>query len=164
MMVSDMTAQPDERFLRRAIELSRHGMEAGDGGPFGAVVVRGVEVIGEGWNRVVCCNDPTAHAEVEAIRAACRRLGTFRLSGCVLYASAEPCPMCLAAIYWARIDRIVFAGSAADAAAIGFDDALFYEQLGRAPDLRQVPQVQMLREEALAVMRDYAANPDRVRY
>lgn len=153
-----------ERFLRRAIELSRLGMEAGDGGPFGAVVVRDGQIVGEGWNRVVRDIDPTSHAEVVAIRDACRRLGQFRLTGCQIFTSAEPCPMCLAAIYWGRLDRIVFASSATDAALIGFDDAFFYEQLGLPAERRQVPQVQALREEALVVFRDYAAKADRVPY
>lgn len=152
------------KFMQRAIDLSRQGMEAGDGGPFGAVVVRGDEIVGEGWNRVIAANDPTAHAEVLAIRAACRQLGSFNLNGCELYASAEPCPMCLGAIYWSRLDRIYFANTAADAAAIGFDDALFYEQLLLAEEHRLIPQVRLPSPQALRVFQDYAASPTHARY
>ena len=153
-----------ERFLNRAIELSRQGMQAGEGGPFGAVVVRGDEIVGEGWNRVVATNDPTAHAEIVAIRAACQRLNSFSLCGCELFASAEPCPLCLGAIYWSRLDRICYANTIHDAAAIGFDDASFYEQLLLAPPQRRIPQVHLPCEPALRVFQDYAANPAYVRY
>ncbi|HJR76809.1 MAG TPA: nucleoside deaminase [Nitrospiraceae bacterium] len=153
-----------ENFMRRAIELSRQGMEAGDGGPFGAVVVKGEKIIGEGWNRVIVTKDPTAHGEVVAIRAATRSLSDFNLKGCDLYTSAHPCPMCLGAIYWARIDRIYYANGGKDAAAIGFDDEFIYQQLSRPPHQRQVPEVQVLAEEAVQVFKSYAANPDRIRY
>ena len=123
----------DDRFLARAVELAAAGSERGDGGPFGAVIVRAGEIVGEGWNRVVAGKDPTAHAEIGAIRAACAALASFHLPGCTLYASSEPCPMCLAAAYWARIERIVFANSRAEAAAIGFCDDDLYQRTGPRP-------------------------------
>lgn len=150
--------------MRRAIELSRKGMEAGDGGPFGAVIVKGEKIVGEGWNRVIATKDPTAHGEVVAIRAATQSLDSFSLKGCDLYTSAHPCPMCLGAIYWARIDRIYYANNGKDAAAIGFDDEFIYQQLMRPPHQREVPGVQVLAEEAVQVFKSYAAKPDRVRY
>lgn len=153
-----------ERFMRRAIELSRKGMEAGDGGPFGAVIVKREKIVGEGWNRVIATKDPTAHGEVVAIRAATQSLDSFSLKGCDLYTSAHPCPMCLGAIYWARIDRIYYANNGKDAAAIGFDDEFIYQQLMRPPHQREVPGVQVLAEEAVQVFKSYAAKPDRVRY
>lgn len=165
MATSEATPDPRlDAFMRRAIELSRHGSRRGDGGPFGAVVVRGGVIVGEGWNRVVAANDPTAHGEVEAIRDACRRLGTFSLAGCDLFTSAEPCPMCLAAIYWARLDRLYYGNTHADAAAIGFDDALIHGELGKPPAVRLIPEVRLLAGEALEVFREFAANADRVRY
>ena len=118
-----MSGTEDERFMRRAVELSREGMEQGAGGPFGAVIAKDGRAVGEGWNHVTSGNDPTAHAEVVAIRAAAAALGTPDLSGCTLYASCEPCPMCLAAALWARIDRVVYGASHADAALSGFDEA-----------------------------------------
>jgi tRNA(Arg) A34 adenosine deaminase TadA len=152
------------RFMRRAIALGRQGMEAGEGGPFGAVVVRAGEVVGEGWNRVVASQDPTAHGEVVAIRDACRRLGRFSLEGCHLYSSGEPCPMCLSAIYWARIERIGFGFSVNDAARIGFDDRLIYRELTRPPGRRRIRRVQLLADEARSLLREYARRPGRVRY
>ena len=118
-----MTEQ-DEKFMRRAIELAQEGMEKGAGGPFGAVIVKDGEIVGEGYNCVTSTNDPTAHAEVVAIRKACRNLESFQLDGCAIYASCEPCPMCLGAIYWARPEKIFFAATREDAAEIGFDDNL----------------------------------------
>jgi guanine deaminase len=150
--------------MRRALALARRGMKAGDGGPFGAVVVRGGAIVGEGWNRVVATRDPTAHGEIVAIRAAGRRLATFRLEGCDLYTSGEPCPMCLGAAYWARIDRIFFGFSVADAARIGFDDRVIYREVARPPGRRTIPAVQLLAREARAVAREYAADPRRVTY
>lgn len=153
-----------QRFMRRAIELGRQGARAGDGGPFGTVIVKGGEIVGEGWNRVVATQDPTAHGEMVAIRAACRRLASFSLEGCELYTSGEPCPMCLGAIYWARIDRVFYGFSVGDAAGIGFDDRIIYEQLAAAPERRRIPETQLLAAEALQVLQAYAADPDRVRY
>jgi tRNA(Arg) A34 adenosine deaminase TadA len=155
---------PDDRFLARAVELAARGSEAGDGGPFGAVVVRGSEIIGEGWNRVVADRDPIAHAEVNAIRAACTALGNFHLDGCILYASSEPCPMCLAAAYWARIERIVFANSRAEAAAIGFCDDELYCELGRDGAARRLPLEHRPVPGAAEPLLRWAARPDRTPY
>lgn len=157
-------AAPDPAFMRRAIELSRQGMRRGDGGPFGAVVVRDGRVVGEGWNRVVGTNDPTAHGEIVAIRDACRALGTFSLAGCDLYTSSEPCPMCLSAIYWARLARVVYGNTVADAAAVGFDDTLILGELGKPPAVRLIPATRLLAEEAIEVFREFAADPSHVRY
>lgn len=159
-----MMSLHDEKFLREAIRLSCEQMAAGEGGPFGAVVVREGRIIGRGWNRVTSTNDPTAHAEIIAIREACAESGSFHLSGATLFSSCEPCPMCLCAILWARLDRIVYAASRHDAAAAGFDDQAFYEEIGRAPHERSVPAEQGLREESLAAFRAWGQNPDRPNY
>jgi tRNA(Arg) A34 adenosine deaminase TadA len=151
-------------FLSRAIALGAETMRAGRGGPFGAVVVEAGIVIGEGANRVIETCDPTAHAEVLAIRAACARKGTFSLTGTTIYASSEPCPMCLAAIYWARIDSIVFSSGRKDAARAGFDDAVFYEELHRAPLERRVPMRQMQLPESPRLFDEWLAKPDRTPY
>jgi tRNA(Arg) A34 adenosine deaminase TadA len=153
-----------DEFLHRAIQLSIERMQAGEGGPFGAVVVRGGEIVGEGSNRVTSDNDPTAHAEIVAIRDACRRLATFRLEGCQLYASCEPCPMCLSAIYWARIDRLYYAATREDAAAAGFDDSLIYDEIALPPAARKLPMTQALRQEALAAMAAWRRKEDRIEY
>ena len=154
----------DEKFLREAIRLAAEHSQHRAGGPFGAVVVRAGTLLGRGWNQVTSENDPTAHAEVNAIRMACREVRDFRLAGCVLYASCEPCPMCLAAAYWARIERIVYAATRADAAAVGFDDSRFYDEIARPPEARSVPFTQLLRPEAVAMMERWNALPDKVRY
>lgn len=161
-----MAPGPDPRveFMRRAIELSRLKMRAGEGGPFGAVVVHDGRIVGEGWNRVLANRDPTAHAEVVAIREACARLGTYRLDGAEIYATSEPCPMCLGAILWARIARLYYANTRADAAAIGFDDAAFYDEVARPPDGRRLPSERLLADEARAVFAEWDAKPDKVRY
>ena len=138
-------------FMRRAIALGIENVRSGGGGPFATVVVHGGRVVAEGVNRVTTTNDPTAHAEVVAIREACRTLGTFQLAGCDLYTTCEPCPMCLGAIYWARPARVFYACLASDAAAVGFDDAFIYEELKRGHDERRVPMQQLLREESLAI-------------
>ena len=151
-------------FMRRAIALSRQGMAEGRGGPFGAVVVSGGRIVGEGANQVTSTNDPTAHAEMVAIRAASTALGRFDLSGCEIYASCEPCPMCLGAIYWARIDRIHYGNTRAEAARIGFDDARIYEEVARPLDARTLPMVRLLPDEARVALDDWEAKPDRVRY
>ena len=158
-----MTEQ-DLGFLRQAIELAAKNVETGRGGPFGAVVVRKGEVVGTGVNRVTSTPDPTAHAEVEAIRDACRAMGTFSLAGCTIYSSCEPCPMCLAAIYWARLDRLVFATGRENAAQAGFDDQFFYEQVALAPEDRTLPYERGLEEEGLAPFRLWAEKRDRVDY
>jgi len=154
----------DQDFLRQAVELSRRGMEDGAGGPFGAVIVLDGRIVGEGWNRVTSANDPTAHAEVVAIRDACARLGRFDLHGAVIYSSCEPCPMCLSAIHWARLDRLVYANNRYDAAAIGFDDALIYEQVMLPPDARILPCHHLPLPEARSVFQDWLTKPDRVPY
>ena len=154
----------DQHHLRRAIALSREKMLAGAGGPFGAVVARGPDVLAEGWNQVTTHCDPTAHAEIVALRGAAAQMRNFSLAGCVLYTSCEPCPMCLAAAYWARIDRIVFAATRADAAAGGFDDAFLYDELARPLAQRRLPMGQALHDEAAAVFADWLAKPDRVPY
>ncbi|MBX3266799.1 MAG: nucleoside deaminase [Acidobacteria bacterium] len=154
----------EDRFMLRAIELARLGMEANQGGPFGSVVVRGGEIIGEGNNEVTSTNDPTAHAEVVAIRRACTHLGSFDLTGCIIYASCEPCPMCLAAIYWSRAERIYIACDRHDAARAGFDDAYIYDELSAKPSERQVPLEQKLRKEGIAVFEDWIAKPDKIEY
>ncbi len=154
----------DTECLRRAIALSRAHMQTGAGGPFGAVIARDGRIIGEGWNQVTSTNDPTAHAEVVAIRNACRDLGTFSLAGATVYTSCEPCPMCLAAIYWSRADRIVYANGRDDAAAIGFDDAFLYTEIALELEKRTVPMHRLLAEEARAVFEEWAAKPDRIPY
>ena len=154
----------DLRFMRRAIELARIGMNAGAGGPFGAVVVKDGEIIGEGHNRVLATNDPTAHGEVVAIREACARLGTFSLAGCEIHTTGEPCPMCLGAIHWARIGRIYYGFSISDAAAIGFDDREFYRQFTLPPEEREVPVTESSAEEAKLLLAEYLALPGRVAY
>ena len=154
----------EEPFLFRAIALGAETMRAGRGGPFGAVVVEGGVVIGEGANRVVETCDPTAHAEVVAIRAACARRGTFSLAGTTIYASSEPCPMCLAAIYWARIDSVVFSSGRTDAARAGFDDSLFYEELARPPLERRVQIRQVELPESSLLFDEWLKKPDRTPY
>lgn len=160
-----MTLPPEPRtFMRRAIELSRSHMEAGEGGPFGAVVVKEGRIVGEGWNRVTSTFDPTAHAEVVAIREASAKLGTHTLKGCEIYTSCEPCPMCLAAIYWARLDRVWYANNQGDAAAIQFDDAWLYREVTLPMADRSLPMTALLRDEALAVFQAWDAKVDKVRY
>jgi guanine deaminase len=158
------TTQEDEHFLRMAIEVARTGMNNGKGGPFGAVVVRDGEVVGQSPNCVTSTNDPTAHAEVMAIRDACQRLGTFQLEGCTLYTSCEPCPMCLGAIYWARPARVVYAATHADAATAGFDDSFIYAELAKPHSQRSIPTEQALPQEAKSIFEDWIAKQDRVRY
>jgi tRNA(Arg) A34 adenosine deaminase TadA len=157
-------ADPRGVFMGRAIELARANMRQGEGGPFGAVVVFEGAVIGEGGNRVISSRDPTAHAEVVAIRAACAHLGRFSLDGAEIYASSEPCPMCLGAILWARIGRLFYANTRADAAAIGFDDALFYDEIARPPEQRRLRSERLVVDEARALFAEWDAKPDKVRY
>ena len=152
------------KFMREAIRLSRQTMRGNHGGPFGAVVVRRGKIVGRGWNQVTSTNDPTAHAEVIAIREACRRLKTFQLDDCELYASCEPCPMCLAAGYWARLRKIYYAGTRHDAAAIGFDDDFLYRELARPISRRKIFMKQLLRPEALAVFAEWNTKPNKIRY
>lgn len=150
--------------MREAIRLADDGMQANRGGPFGCVIVRRGEIVGRGQNRVTSTNDPTAHAEVTAIRAACAQLGSFQLTDCELYTSCEPCPMCLSAIYWARIPTVYFGNTRADAAAIGFDDDFIYQQVPLPPEKRAIRMTPLLREEALAGFKSWAVKPDKVRY
>ena len=150
--------------MRRAVELSAQHMREGAGGPFGAVIVKNGKVIAEGWNRVTSTNDPTAHAEVTAIRDACKALGTFSLEGCDIYTSCEPCPMCLSAIYWARLDRIYFANTRQDAAAIGFDDEFLYREVPKPVEVRSIPTVKHSIPEAAAVFAEWQAKPDKIEY
>ena len=145
--------------MQRAIELARHGMACGDGGPFGAVIVRDGEIIGEGWNRVLVTHDPTAHGEVMAIRDACAKLSTITLAGCDIYTTGQPCPMCLGAIYWARLRAIYYGFRVEDAAAIGFDDREFFRQFALPAAARAVPETEFRRDAALALAREYAAQP-----
>lgn len=152
------------QFMLRAIELSREHMNLGHGGPFGAVIVKDGKIVAEGWNRVTSTNDPTAHAEVSAIREACKNLNTFELDGCEIYTSCEPCPMCLAAIYWARINRIYYANTRVDAAGIEFDDEFLYQEINLPLDQRKIPTLQTEREEALRVFQEWAAKSDKIQY
>jgi guanine deaminase len=159
-----MDADQRREFLRHAVRLSAERMHAGAGGPFGAVIGRDGEVIAEGWNCVTSSNDPTAHAEIVAIRRACEALGTFSLAGCEIFASCEPCPMCLSAIYWARLSRITFANSREDAAAIGFDDGLIYGEVSKPIEERLIPVVKLPLPEAEAVFREWSAKTDKIAY
>lgn len=151
-------------FLREAIRLSMEKMQDNEGGPFGAVIVRDGKVVGCGWNRVTSTNDPTAHAEVVAIREACSHLKTFSLAGCEIYSSCEPCPLCLAAIYWSRLDRIYYAATCDDAAAAGFDDRVFYRELAKPAGERSIPMEQALRDEACVALNAWMKKEDCIRY
>jgi tRNA(Arg) A34 adenosine deaminase TadA len=154
----------ENRFMRRAIELSVENVRSGNGGPFAALVVKEGEILATGTNRVTSACDPTAHAEVVAIREACRKLAQFQLADCDIYTTCEPCPMCLGAIYWARPARVYFGNTAADAAAIGFDDSFIYQQLGVSLPERAIPMIQLMREEAQSAFREWERKSDRVRY
>ncbi len=150
--------------MAEAIKLSLEMMRANKGGPFGAVVVKNGVIIAKGFNKVTSTNDPTAHAEVVAIRKACQKLKTFQLTGCELYTSCEPCPMCLGAIYWARLDKVYYANTEEDAARVGFDDHFIYQELERPLDRRRLPIKQMMREEALQVFKEWEEKTDKVQY
>jgi tRNA(Arg) A34 adenosine deaminase TadA len=156
--------QAQQTWMRRAIELATENVRSGAGGPFGAVIVRDGVVLGEGANLVTATNDPTAHAEVVAIRRACGVVGSFELSGCAIYCSCEPCPMCLSAIYWARIQIIYHGSTAEDAAAAGFDDARLYRELSTDQERRAIPCLPLLREEAGASFRAWMESPLRLPY
>ena len=158
--------QPDvlESLLERAIDLSRDKMRKGYGGPFGAVIARGDEILAEGWNCVISSHDPTAHAEVMAIRAASKAVESFDLSGAVIYSSCEPCPMCLGAIYWARLDGLVFANTRHEAASIGFDDEHFYDQMALPMGMQKLPTQHLVKEAAREVFEEWRNKEDRIDY
>jgi len=159
-----MTSGPDVKWMRQAARLAQRGVATNQGGPFGAVIVRDGNVVGRGFNRVIGTNDPTAHAEVVAIRQACRKLRSFTLTGCEIYSSCEPCPMCLAAIHWSRLDRVWYSSDRHDAARAGFDDAFLYDEFEKPPTARKLAVTQAFRDEGLAVFRTWLAKPDRQPY
>ena len=150
--------------MQQAIRLAIDGVNAGRGGPFGAVVVKGDTIVGRGCNSVTSTNDPTAHAEIMAIRDACRTLGVFHLTGCEIYASCQPCPMCLAAIYWAHLDKLYYGATGAEAAAIGFDDEFIYRQFSLPTEGRSIPAVQVMAAESLAAFEAWRNKVDRIPY
>jgi len=155
---------PKEEFMREAIRLSMEKMQQGFGGPFGSVIVRQGKIIARGYNNVLRSHDPTAHAEMEAIRAASQALGTHDLSDCELYASSQPCPMCMGAIYWARLRKVYYGNSHEDAARIGFDDSFIYEELEKPLDQRRIPMQQLLPEEASKAFKAWEEKPDKQQY
>lgn len=154
----------DKDFMRRAIQMANHGMTNNLGGPFGAVIVKDGEIIAEGHNEVTSSNDPTAHAEVVAIRRACEKLGSFQLDGCIIYTSCEPCPMCLGAIYWARPEKVYYGCNKIDAAEIDFDDQFIYDELEIDIADRKIEFIPFLRDEALSVFKDWASKADKTEY
>lgn len=158
-----MTDQ-DRQFMLRAIELARSGMDNNDGGPFGCVVAKDGEIVGEGNNRVTSTNDPTAHAEVVAIREACKTLDAFQLDGCSIYTSCEPCPMCLGAIYWARPAQVFYACTREDAAAVGFDDDFIYDEISLPNQDRERVMINLLRDEGVALFQAWDAKTDKIEY
>jgi guanine deaminase len=153
-----------DRFMERAIALSIENVRKGAGGPFAALVVRDGSILATGANQVTATHDPTAHAEVVAIRAACLAIDSFQLSDCELYTTCEPCPMCMGAIYWARLGRVYYANTREDAAQIGFDDSFIYDQISLAPGDRKVPMLQTMREQALEAFREWEKSPLKVKY
>ena len=154
----------EKRFLKRAFELSRQGMQHGHGGPFGCVIVKNRKIIGEGNNEVLLHNDPTAHAEIVAIRNACKKLNNFQLAGCDVYCSCEPCPMCMGAIYWARPQRVIFANTKTDAAAVNFDDQFIYDEIQKLPVDRRIEFIHVPLDEALAIFLEWKNTDDRQEY
>jgi len=159
-----MDQSREKKFLKKAIELSRQGMKGGQGGPFGCIVVKDNQVVGEGNNQVTSSNDPTAHAEVVAIRNACAKLGTFQLTGCEIYTSCEPCPMCLGAIYWARPDRVIYANTRQEAAAIEFDDDFIYKEINLDFSQRAIPFIHIPDEDAKKVFSDWQQWEGKTKY
>jgi tRNA(Arg) A34 adenosine deaminase TadA len=159
-----MHPSPNPEFMRRAIALATENVRSGSGGPFGAVIVRDGSIIGEGANSVTRDNDPTAHGEVRAIRAACQKLGVFSLQGSEIYTSCEPCPMCLAAVYWAHIDRIWFGNTSADAARADFDDAFLYREIALPPEQRAIPSAILLRDQAWESFQLWLDTPNKTPY
>ncbi|MEJ7740018.1 MAG: nucleoside deaminase [Chitinophagaceae bacterium] len=156
--------QRELKFMQEAIRLSRQNMYTKNGGPFGCIVVKGEQIVGCGWNRVTSTNDPTAHAEVLAIREACAKLNTFQLNGCEIYTSCEPCPMCLGAIYWSRPEKVFYANTREDAAAIGFDDSFIYEELKMAMHERKIKMIGLGGEDALKVFKEWNTIVDKLLY
>jgi guanine deaminase len=157
-------ATMESPFMARAIQLSIDNVRSGQGGPFGAVIVRNDDIVAEGVNRVTADKDPTAHAEMVAIRQACRKLRVFQLTDCEIYTSCEPCPMCLGAIYWARLARVYFGNLASDASKIGFDDSFIYREIGQGLRQRSIPMIPLMREQALAAFRAWEAKPNKILY
>jgi len=153
-----------EFFMQEAIDLAKKNMESGNGGPFGAIVVKDGKIIGKGSNKVTSDNDPTAHAEITAIRNACKNLNSFQLDGCEIYTSCEPCPMCLGAIYWARPGKVYYAATKDDAADAGFDDEFIYKELATSIDQRQIPMKQLLRDKAQLVFEGWKKKEDKIEY
>ena len=154
----------EEHFMKQAIQLSRNGITNNEGGPFGCIVVKGGQIVGRGNNRVTSTNDPTAHAEVVAIRDACNTMGTFQLEGCEIFTSCEPCPMCLGAIYWARPSKVYFANTRKDAADIGFDDSMIYEEMICDLDKRKIPIIPLPSKEALDIFKEWEQKTDKTKY
>ena len=154
----------EEKFMHEAIKLSLKGVSSNQGGPFGCVIVRGDEIVGRGHNQVTSSNDPTAHAEVVAIRDACQNLNTFQLDDCEVYTSCEPCPMCMGAIYWARPNKVYFANTRTDAAEIGFDDSMIYDELTCDHSNRKIPILPLGREEAIKVFNQWKEKADKIEY
>lgn len=159
-----MITETDKKFIRRAIELSKQGLGENAGGPFGAIVVKDGEIVAEGFNKVTSANDPTAHAEMVAIREACKKLNSFQLEGCVIYTSCEPCPMCLGAIYWARPDAVFYGCTKEDAARIGFDDHFIYEEINANMDDRKIQFINLHREEANEIFNLWEQKEDKTEY
>ena len=157
-------AEPNPEFMQAAIALSLKSVRSENGGPYGAVVVKEGKIIGQGSNQVAPSNDPTAHAEMLAIREACTHLGSFQLQGCELYTSCEPCPMCLGAIYWSRLDRVYYANTKEDAAKIGGDSQLIYSEMSVPLDQRKIPMIPLMREEAAIAFEEWEAQPNKVMY
>jgi guanine deaminase len=153
-----------DRFMQRAIDLSMKNVRSSEGGPFAAVIVRAGSIVAEGANRVTSTLDPTAHAEIVAIRAACQALGHFQLTDCELYTTCEPCPMCMGAIYWARLRKIYYASTRNDAAQIGFDDSFIYDQIALDPASRKIEMIQIMREQALQAFREWETSQTKIRY
>jgi guanine deaminase len=151
-------------FIRKAIKLSLENVQTGKGGPFGAIIVKGNNIIASGTNLVTSLNDPTAHAEITAIREACKVLGTFQLDGCEMYSSCEPCPMCLGAIYWARLEKIFIASIMKDAAEVGFDDAFIYSEFSKQVGERKIPMVLIPQNEALSAFKEWKHKEDKIKY
>ena len=160
----DATSKLNSKFMKEAIALSPESVRSGTGGPFGAVIVKEGQIIAPGQNQVTSTNDPTAHAEIVVIREACRVLQTFQLQGCELYTSCEPCPMCLGAIYWARVEKVYYANTKADAAQIGFDDQFIYDELKLPFAQRHLPMIQLMQQEAWNAFREWVEKTDKVEY